>query len=77
MPLPELADDEVTSSAVAVEGLVHGRKPRKRRSKAGLKDSAAQAVPAGLGHGVMHVCDFTACRLPAEDWYLAAKNSRT
>ena len=47
----------------------NGKKLRKGRSK--------KSVPPSADLGVMHVCDFVECKLPAEDWYLASKNRRT
>ncbi len=49
------------------------RKPRKQRSKS----SRSSVVPVSADLGVTHVCDFTECKLPAEDWYLASKTRRT
>jgi hypothetical protein len=56
------------------------RRPRSSRSRSGrdsLKGGAAAVVPLSGDLGVVHICDFTECRLPAEDWYISSKNRRT
>lgn len=57
-------------TSVDADSRQNGRKPRKRRSKSNGAISSKEL-------GVMHVCDFTECKLPPEDWYLASKNRRT
>lgn len=62
----EATADDADSSKIS-------RKPRKQKSKSSRK----LGVPLSADLGVMHLCDFTECKLPAEDWYLASKSRRT
>lgn len=52
-----------------------GKKPKRRRKKADKSSSTAQIELSR--DKLMHICDFTECRLPAEDWYVHSKAPRT
>ena len=55
----------------------NGKKPRRRRPNKDQSTSEARAEAAPAMKKLMHVCDFTECKLPAEDWYKRSKAPRT
>jgi hypothetical protein len=72
---------EVHRDSCAMSGdaaaISNGKKPRRGRPSSNKSTRQASIDAAPAREKLMHVCDFTECRLPAEDWYKRSKAPRT
>lgn len=64
--------DALEDSAASVDASIL-KKPRRKRSKPKAEEDRIAAPASAMKDRLMHVCDFTSCRLPAEDWYVHSK----
>ena len=72
------AGREAVAAAIAALDAepVNGKMPRRRKAK--VKGSEFEAAPLTGNNGrLLHVCQLTECKLPAEDWYMHSKARRT
>ena len=72
------AGREAVAAAIAALDAEPVNVKRPRRRKAKWKGSELEAASLKGSRGtLMHVCQFTECKLPAEDWYVHSKARRT
>ena len=72
------AGREAVAAAIAALDVepVNGKRPRRRKAK--VKGSEFEAAPLTGSRGrLLHVCQLTECKLPAEDWYMHSKVRKT
>ena len=72
------AGREAVAAAIAALDAepINGKRPRRRKAK--IKGSELEAGPLKGSNGrLLHVCQLTECKLPAEDWYMHSNARRT
>ena len=73
----EASANSTSSVATETAAAVNGKKPRRKRIKPRAEEDSSTPQTITSKDRLMHICDFTACRLPAEDWYVHSKAPRT
>ncbi len=73
----EAPADSAPSSEAEAAASGNGKKPRRRRAKPKAEEASSTIQTITSKDKLMHICDFTACRLPAEDCYVHSKAPRT
>lgn len=68
----EAVEDSAASANASIV-----KKPRRKRSKPKAEEDCTAAPATARRDKLMHICDFTSCRLPAEDWYVHSKAPKT
>ena len=68
--------EALEDSAASVKASIV-KKPRRKRSKPKAEEDRIAAPATAPRDKLMHICDFTTCRLPAEDWYVHSKAKKT
>ena len=73
----EPSADSAPPAVAELIAAANGKKPRKRQAKLKAEEDSSAVQTITSKERLMHICDFTACRLPAEDWYVHSKAPRT
>ena len=72
------AGREAVAAAIAALDAepMNGKRPRRRKAKMKGSEFEAAALKGSRGR-LLHICQLTECKLPAEDWYMHSKARRT